>query len=178
MKKTIKQIIAIVLIFVITTVLLCACVPKVKQINEAKKEEIAYTTFCNEQKEKLNKYLEENPNLSLLSYTFGTDKEECIKLAAACYDKTTNQSSNLIVISDNDSIVRLTIGDGTEEIHYLNEYPIIIYSDKELEFPLYHYDDKEMVFHRIECKFNKETNDTYFKVVVEAKESIKSETTP
>lgn len=174
--KKIKQITIIVLVFV-TAVILCVCVPKVKQINEAKKEEMAYTTFCNEQKDKLNKYLEDNPHLSLLNYTFGTDKDEVIKLAAACYNKNTNQSSNLIVISDNDSIVCVTFGDGTEEIHYLNEYPIIIYSDNELEFPLYHYDDKEMVFHRIECKFDKETNDTYFKVVVEAKESIKSETT-
>ena len=70
---------------------------------------------------RLDKYLKENPNLSLLSYTFGTDKNDCIKLAATCYDKNTNLSSNLIVISDNDSIVRLTIGDGTEEICYLNK---------------------------------------------------------
>ena len=170
--KKIKQIITIVLVFVVTTVLLCVCVPKVKQVNETRKQEEAYTTFCNEQKEKLDNYLEDNPHLSLLSYTFGTDKKDTIKLAAACYNKNTNQSSNLIVISDNDAIVCLTFDGDSTETHYLNEYPITIYTDNELEFPLYHYKDKEMVFHRIECSFDKETNDASFKVLTEAKESM------
>lgn len=174
MKKRLKAIVVIVFAFAIITTLLCVFVPKIKKANEIKMEEEAFATFCSEQKEKLDEYLDDNPHLSLLSYTFGTDKKETIKLAAACYNKNTNQASNLIVISDNDSVVCLTFDADSTGTHYLNEYPILIYSENELEFPLYHYDKKEMVFHRIECTFNKDTNDAHFKVLVEATESISS----
>ena len=104
MKKRIKVIVAVVFIFVVTTVSLCVFIPKFQKVNETKKQEEAYIYFCNEQKEKLDKYLEENPHLSLLSYTFGTDKKEAIKLAAACYNKNTNQAYNCINIRDYNKI--------------------------------------------------------------------------
>lgn len=173
MKQRIKYVLMVIML-VLTTISLFILVPEIKKTAETKRQEKIYEVFCNEQKEKLDKYLGENPHLSLLSYTFGTDKKEAIKLAAACYNKNTNQASNLIVISDVDTVVCLTFDSNSTEIHYLNEYPILIYSENELEFPLYHYDKKEMVFHRIEWTFKEATNEAYFKVLEEASESIDS----
>lgn len=131
----------------------------------------AYTTFCNKQKQLLDNYLEDNPQLSPLSYVYGVDKKNAVKLAAVCYNTKTNQESNLLIFSDV-GVGCLTFETDSTEVHYLTEYPLIIYEENKIELPLFHYNKGKLIFHRLKCDFNDETFQADFTVLEEADESI------
>lgn len=184
MQKNAKRIVCVV-IALILVLLLCVVIVKTQRTNKAAPTSTESTTteltstvsiddyeaFCKKQKQRLDAYLAENKSLSLTDFAYGSSESGAINLAAVCYDTDKKSELNIRIFTD-DGVGALTLAADMKDVVYLNEYPIYVYSNHDVEVPAFQGNKNKMIFYQLECTHDE--NGIHYKSVA-ADKSVREE---